>query len=153
MNNLLNAVVVGVGSLGQHHARIYAQNPKTSLLGVVDINSTTAHEIAAKWNTTAFTALDQIHDQIDLVSVAVPTIHHFEIASWCIEHGIPVLVEKPIAINIEEGNALVEKAEKHGVLLQVGHIERFNPAVVALGEYLDKPLFIESHRLVLLSPE
>lgn len=147
MNRPLNAIVAGVGSLGQHHARIYSEHPEINLLAVIDIDETVGKSIAEKWNTKWFHSIDEVQDTIDIASVVVPTESHLAVASNLINRGVSVLVEKPIAITVEEGEHLVQLAKEKGVLLQVGHIERFNPGVVGLGEYLEKPLFIESHRL------
>jgi predicted dehydrogenase len=147
MNQILNAIVVGVGSLGRHHARIFAENNKTRLLAVVDTDTETRARVAEEWNCLGVERLDDIRESIDLASVVVPTADHFAIASALLERGIPVLVEKPIAHTVEEGEQLVETARKKGVPLQIGHIERFNSGVMELGKYLDRPLFIESHRL------
>lgn len=147
MNQPLNAVVIGVGSLGKQHARVYAENPKTNLLAVVDTDAATCREIAKQWNTRPCSSLNEISEPIHLASVVVPTIAHFSIASTLLERGVPVLVEKPITMTVEEGETLIELAHKKGLTLQVGHIERFNPAVLQLGNHLHSPLFIESHRL------
>ncbi|MBN2329365.1 MAG: Gfo/Idh/MocA family oxidoreductase [Candidatus Omnitrophica bacterium] len=147
MTDQLNAVVVGVGSLGRHHARIYANHPKIRLAAVVDIDEKARTEHAQKWNCQAAASLDEIGEPIHLASVVVPTVAHFEIATQLIERGASVLIEKPIAMTVEEGRKIVHLAEDKGVAIQVGHIERFNPAMLALGDYLNKPLFIESHRL------
>ena len=143
----LNAVVMGVGALGRHHARVFAQHPEINLVAVVDTDEQARSACAEQWKCQGAVSLDDIKEPIDLASVAVPTSQHFAIASKLIERGIPVLVEKPIALTEEEGEQLVDLAEKHSAALQVGHIERFNPAVVELGNHLVNPLFIESHRL------
>lgn len=147
MPDPLNVVVVGAGSLGRHHARVYGYNGKTRLVAVVDTDPQVRSQASNEWNCQGASRLEDVTERIDLASVVVPTVDHLEIASWLIEHGIPVLVEKPIAMTVEEGEKLVELANKKGVILQVGHIERFNPGVMALGEHLNQPLFIESHRL------
>lgn len=147
MNQPLNAVVIGVGSLGKQHARVYAENPKTNLLAVVDTDAATCREIAKQWDTRPCASLAEITEPIHLASVVVPTIAHYSTASALLERGVPVLVEKPITMTVEEGEALIDLAHKKGLTLQVGHIERFNPAVLQLGNHLHSPLFIESHRL------
>lgn len=147
MPDLLNAVVIGVGALGQHHARIYANHPKTRLLAVVDSDEKARTDHAKKWGCQAAASLEELTEPIHLASVVVPTMAHYSIAARLLESGIPTLIEKPIAMTVEEGEGLVRLAEKRGVAVQVGHIERFNPAIQELGRYLDKPLFIESHRL------
>ncbi len=143
----LNAVVIGAGALGQHHARIYANNEKTRLAAVVDTDEEVRTRIASQWDCQAASSLDEVSEEIGLASVAVPTAEHFDIASRLIERGVPVLVEKPIAMTVSEGEKLVDLAREHHVPIQVGHIERFNPAVLELGKHLNSPLFIESHRL------
>lgn len=147
MTKILNAIVVGVGSLGQHHARVYAQNPKTQLLAVVDTDSSARLSASGKWGCQACSSIPEVQGRVDIASVVVPTESHRNVASWLINRGVSVLVEKPIAGSVEEGEALVELARSKSVILQVGHIERFNPGVLALGGYLRNPLFIESHRL------
>lgn len=147
MNDKLNAVVVGVGSLGKQHARIYSENLKTNLIAVVDTDSSTCNEIAKQWNTRACASLDEITEPIHLASVVVPTIAHHSIASTLLKRGVPVLVEKPVTMTVEEGMDLINLAKENNLTLQVGHIERFNPAVLKLGSHLTNPLFIESHRL------
>ncbi|MGC9329336.1 MAG: Gfo/Idh/MocA family oxidoreductase [Candidatus Hinthialibacter sp.] len=147
MTDQFNAVVVGVGSLGRHHARIYAGHPQIRLAAVVDIDEKARMENAQKWNCRAAASLDEISEPIHLASVVVPTAAHFEIAKQLIDRGASVLIEKPIAMTVEEGREIVRLAEEKSAAIQVGHIERFNPAMLALGDYLDKPLFIESHRL------
>ncbi|MEW6233888.1 MAG: Gfo/Idh/MocA family oxidoreductase [Candidatus Omnitrophota bacterium] len=147
MNEPLNAVVVGAGALGKHHARVYGYNEKTRLIAVVDVDGEARDRAANEWNCQGASSLEEVAGRIDLASVVAPTVNHYAIASWLIERGIPALVEKPIAISVEEGEKLAALARAKGVLLQVGHIERFNPGVLALGERLTNPLFIESHRL------
>ncbi|MBZ0258688.1 Gfo/Idh/MocA family oxidoreductase [bacterium] len=147
MSETLNAVVIGCGALGKHHVRIYAQNPDVNLLAVIDVDEEARRAAAEQWGCQAFASLDEVTESIHLASVVVPTIDHLNIARRLIESGVPVLVEKPIAISVEEGDAMVALAKEHDVILQVGHVERFNPAVLELGSRLNEPLFIESHRL------
>ncbi|MDP8242722.1 MAG: Gfo/Idh/MocA family oxidoreductase [Candidatus Hinthialibacter antarcticus] len=147
MTDSLNAVVIGCGSLGKHHARIYAQSENANLLAVVDVDEEARRAAADQWGCQAAASLDEVTEPIHLASVVVPTIDHLTVARRLLEAGVPVLVEKPIAISVEEGEAMVALAAKHDVILQVGHIERFNPAVLELGSRLNQPLFIESHRL------
>lgn len=147
MADKLNAVVVGVGALGRHHARVYAQHEKVRLVAVIDIDEQARHEQSTRWNCLGLASLEDLREPADLASVVVPTVSHAEVALRLIERGIPVLVEKPIALTVEEGQRLVEAAVRCNVPIQVGHIERFNPAVIELGRHLQTPLFIESHRL------
>ncbi len=139
--------VVGVGNLGQHHARIYAELPKVELVGVADINEKRAREIAYKYHTTPYIYYRDLFDKVDAVSIVVPTSLHHKVALDFIERGINVLVEKPVTSTLNEARQLVKAAHTNSVTLQVGHIERFNSAFLALKGIIKEPLYIESHRL------
>ncbi len=144
----LKTAVIGVGSLGQHHARVYANKPNVELVAVVDASPERAQEIAARHNTQALDSIDDLDlNALDAASVVVPTKDHYEVAEKLMTHGVHCLVEKPITLTASQGRELCRLADEHGVVLQVGHIERFNPAVVALAGVLTHPLFIETHRL------
>jgi len=147
MTDRLRVGVIGVGHLGQHHARILASMPGVELTAVVDIKRDRAEEIGAKYGAPAFTTADTLDTALDAVIIAVPTIDHVSVAQPFIERGTAVLVEKPIAASVAEADALVQLADAHGVLLAVGHTERFNPAVVAAWPLVSSPRFIEVHRL------
>jgi predicted dehydrogenase len=138
--------VIGVGHLGQHHARILAGLPDVELVGVVDVNPDQARAIAAKLGTTAFEDVEPLLGQLDAVSVVTPTIYHHEVASAFLKAGVPVLVEKPVCRTIAEADDLIALADKAGVPLQVGHIERFNPAFEELAKRPIKPKFVEAER-------
>jgi len=124
----LNVGVVGVGSMGQHHVRIYDELPTAELVGVFDADSECAEEIANKHDTVAM-ELNELLEATTAVSVAVPTQFHFDIATQCFEHGVSPLIEKPVVGDVETGEELRELAEKSDVTVQVGHVERFNPAI------------------------
>ena len=143
----IKVAVIGVGSLGQHHARNYRENPNCELIAVVDSDENRAKEIAKANKTNAVTDIDQILDDVDAVSVVVPTIYHFEIASKLLKQGKHVLVEKPITSTVEEAHQLVDIAHENNKILQVGHIERFNAPFLKIREVINKPAFIEAHRL------
>lgn len=143
----MKAVVIGVGHLGRHHARILAALPGVSLAGVVDTNRERAVQIANEHSTAAFDDAGEIRETIDVAVVAVPTASHAKIALPLIESGVHTLIEKPIAQTVAEADALIAAAKSAGVVLAVGHSERFNPAVVAARPYLSDPRFIEVHRL------
>jgi predicted dehydrogenase len=149
---MVKVAVIGVGHLGRQHARLYAELPGVELAGVVDILKPRAEEIAGLCKTTAFTDYHDIFGKVDAVSLAVPTIHHAQIGIDLLEHGIDVLVEKPIATTLEEAQALIDAARRHGRVLQVGHVERFNPVVAAAREAATRPQFFEIHRLAAFSP-
>ena len=142
----LRAGVVGVGSLGQHHARIYAELPGTRLVGVVDADRRRAQEIAARHGARVFPDPGAPAAEIDLATVATPTTAHESAALPLIEAGVPVLVEKPIAADVAAAERLIAAAGSRGLPLMVGHTERFNPAVAALIERAGDPRFIEIHR-------
>jgi predicted dehydrogenase len=139
--------VVGVGHLGQHHARIFGAMAGVTLVGVADINRQRAEEVAAKHGTTPFTEAQALLDRVDAVSIAVPTVSHLEVATPFLERRKAVLIEKPLAASVEEADRLIASAERHGAVLATGHTERFNPAVEAARPLIDNPRFIEVHRL------
>ncbi len=139
--------VVGVGYLGKFHAEKYAGMENVELVGVVDTNRNSAYSIASNFNTKAFYSHLDLIGKVDAVSIAVPTPEHFKISKVFLENDIDVLIEKPITTTVEEANELIRIAELGGTIIQVGHLERFNPAVVELQGVIKKPMFIESHRL------
>ncbi len=143
----LRVGVIGVGHLGQHHARIYSLLPNTRLIAIQDLDNTRGELIANRYGVTFFENLENLLSQVDAVSVAVPTSAHYSVVKTCLEAGLHVLVEKPITSTIEEGHDLVRLAKDKQVILQVGHIERFNPVVDVARSYIDKPGFLECHRL------
>ena len=147
MSQLVKVGVAGVGHMGKEHARIYSELQEAELVGVHDSNPDTARKIAAKCKTRAFGSLEEMVDAVDAASIVTPTSTHLAIAEPFLKRGKHVLVEKPIAMNTEEARKLVDLAEKHGAKLAVGHVERFNPVLVALEERLGRPRFIEAHRL------
>jgi predicted dehydrogenase len=143
----LRVGVVGVGYLGRFHAQKYAAQPETTLVAIVDTDVPRAAEIAAECHTTALTDHHQLFGQVDCVSIAVPTQFHYAVARDFLSHGIDVLVEKPMTVTAAEGRALVELAAQQRRILQVGHLERFNPALRSLSGILTAPRFIECHRV------
>jgi len=139
--------VVGVGYLGRHHARIYSELPGVELVGVVDINQERAKEVAELYSTTAFFDYRDLFGKVDAVSIVVPTVIHRDIAGGFIEEGINILIEKPVTTSLKEAKELMEMANRNKVVLQVGHIERFNSAVVELSKIVDHPIFIDCSRM------
>jgi predicted dehydrogenase len=139
--------VVGVGHLGREHARIYASLPDVELVGVSDRDRSRASAIASKYGTGSFSDHSELLEMASAVSVAVPTIDHCSLVRDAFEAGTHVLVEKPITSTVDEAAELVEMAKARGLILQVGHVERYNPAVQAITERVTRPLFIECHRL------
>ncbi len=144
--------VVGVGALGQHHARVYASMPQVSLVGVVDALPARAAEIAGALDTRAVSDYRELLGRVDAVSIATPTTLHAEIGERFLRAGTHVLVEKPISNTLEDAQRLISAAKENRRVLQVGHLERFNPAVRALREIVKRPRFFEAHRMGLFSP-
>jgi predicted dehydrogenase len=144
--NRLRMAVIGVGHLGKHHARILAAQPDVELVGVVDANSATAQAVADSCKTEAFESHHDLPDGVEAVSIAAPTLFHHSIARSFLKRGVPVLVEKPITSTLAQADELVEIAAAQGVPLQVGHIERFNPAFEDLSARPINPKLIESER-------
>jgi predicted dehydrogenase len=144
--------VVGVGALGRHHARHLAGLDDVRLVGVCDIDPARAAEVAAEVGTRCFADLDDMLREVEAVTVAVPTLAHAEIGLRALGCGVPVLMEKPLSDSLADADALIDRARRAGVQLQVGHIERFNRAVRAAEPYLDGPRYIESQRLAPFQP-
>ena len=143
---------VGTGNFGRHHARVYASLPDAELVAVVDSDRTRAREVAAEFGCEYRTAAEDLPARVRAASVAVPTSHHASVGSLLLRRGVDVLVEKPIAHDIEAASQLVETAEANDRILQVGHLERFNPAVQAAVAAATLPLFFEVHRMSPFSP-
>jgi predicted dehydrogenase len=139
--------VIGVGHLGQHHARLLASMDGVELVGICDINRGRADEISAKFGAPAFTDSRELLGRVDAVTVAVPTVAHLDVALPFLQTGVATLIEKPIAPSIADADRLVEAAERGGAMLATGHTERFNPAVAAALPIISEPRFIEIHRL------
>jgi predicted dehydrogenase len=143
----LRTAVIGVGHLGQHHARLLAAMDDVELVGVADIRADRAAEVAGRCGAKAFTDARELLGAVDAVSVAVPTEAHVDVALPFLERGTAVLVEKPLAVSVGEADRLIAAAARSGALLGAGHTERFNPAVAAALPLVDQPRFIEIHRL------
>ncbi len=143
----LRVGVIGVGHLGEYHLQKYRDIPLVDLVGVVDTNPRRAEEIARNYEVKAYGGHQEILDIVDAVSLAVPTEIHFDVARDILSAGVHVLIEKPITYDIKDADGLLGLARENGVVLQVGLIERFNPAVVEMESMLNKPVFIESHRM------
>ncbi len=151
MSNLTIGVV-GLGHLGSLHAKMLSQAEGATLAAVYDTDDEKARHIAEEYNTRAAESFEDLIDSVDALSIATPTSTHFDIAAAAIRRGIPVFLEKPITETVTQARELNALAAEHGVAIQVGHIERFNPAIVALDDYNIAPLFVESHRLAQFNP-
>ena len=150
--DLPRIAVVGVGAFGRNHLRVIHESDHASLAGIFDSDSHRAEEAAAKYGCSIFRSLDDLARHADGAVVATPTITHSDVGCRLMELGLDVLVEKPIAHSIPAAQALVAAAARTGRILEAGHLERFNPAVIALGAVITKPLFFEIHRLSEFSP-
>lgn len=148
----LRAGVIGVGYLGRFHAQKWAEVEGVELVGVADRDANRARCVAAEVGTVAYDDYRPLLNKVDLVSVAVPTEHHYRVVRDCLKASVHVLVEKPIAQRVEEADQLIELAHARGLTLQVGHLERFNPAWLALQPHVTSPRFIEAHRLAPFKP-
>ena len=144
---MLKVGVIGTGSIGQHHARIFSDLQSVELVGIVDINSGRAEEIASRFNCKPYVNYMDIMNRVDAVSIAVPTALHHKIAMDFLMSNKDILLEKPITSTIQEAEELISEAEKRDLIFQVGHIERFNTGVSLISGLVDKPQFIESRRI------
>lgn len=152
MSQPINVAVIGVGHLGKFHAQKYAASEDCKLVAVVDADEETARHIAREHGAEGLTDYQDILDRVDAVSLVVPTSLHFDIARDCLDAGIHCLIEKPITETVEEAQALIDIARDKNLVLQVGHIERFNAVMMDIDELLDEPRFIESSRLAPFTP-
>jgi predicted dehydrogenase len=150
--NKIKVGVVGTGHLGNLHAKMYSQISTAELVGVYDADMEKARRVAAEHGTRAFDDLDHLLDVVQAVNIATTTTAHFDVGIKALERGIHTFIEKPITETIDQAKILVARAEEKNLALQVGHIERFNPAILALEQYKIRPLFIESHRLAQFNP-
>jgi len=146
----LRAAAIGVGSLGRHHARNYAEfarEGRVEFVGACDLDPVAAQKIAAEHSSNHFTDWRELLDRVDVVSIATPTETHCQIACAFLERGVHVLVEKPIAITLDEADKMIAASKGSGAKLMVGQLERFNPAMVALRPHVTQPLYFEIHRV------
>jgi len=150
--NKLNVGVIGVGHLGSLHTKMYAQMEGATLVGVYDADAAKARTVAEEYKTKAFASIDELLAAVQAVSIVTTTKSHFDVASKALSRGIHTFIEKPITETIEQAKALIAVADAKQLQIQVGHIERFNAAILALESYNIKPLFIESHRLAQFNP-
>ncbi len=148
----IRVAVIGAGVFGRHHLRVLNQSLNATLVGVVDSDAERAAQAAAEHNCLTFATLGELKGNVDAAIVAVPTSLHGDVGCELLESGIDVLVEKPIAADLASARRLVDTAAEHERILQIGHLERFNPAVAALKKITTIPLFFEIHRLSLFSP-
>ena len=151
--------MAGAGAFGRNHLRVYREL-ETAGLGIVlaaavEPDSALAADAAAKYEVPVFPSIEKLLAadlKLDAATVAVPTVHHHSVASELLDAGLDLLIEKPLATNLDEADALIEKAEKNNRIVQTGHLERFNPAVMAVEPKLRRPMFFEAHRLSIFTP-
>ncbi len=146
MSKKIRTGVIGVGYLGQYHAEKYANHPEVELVGIVDADPARSAAIAAKLGTRAFGRAEELFGKVDALSIVVPTVHHFQVARQCLQKGIHLLLEKPITATLEQADELIDLASHGKLVLQVGHIERFNPAVRAVKSGLRTPNYLQAER-------
>jgi predicted dehydrogenase len=149
---MIRVAVIGAGTFGREHARVYSEVAGAHLVAVCDIDQSRGRSAAERYGATFITDYHELIGNIDAVSLAVPTGSHSSIACELLESGIAVLVEKPIARTIEEADRIIESAKRSRAVLQVGHLERFNPAVISAARILAEPRFFEAHRLSVFTP-
>lgn len=148
----IKTAVIGTGYLGEFHAQKYQQLKQTDLVAVVDTDLQRAQAIAKQCKTDALTDYTTLVGQVDAVSIVTPTQTHYEIGKFCLEHGIHVLMEKPITVTIDEAQTLIDLAAQHQLVLQVGYLERFNPILVHSMDRIHNPQFFESNRIMPFNP-
>jgi predicted dehydrogenase len=144
--------VIGTGHLGQLHTKMFQQISNCELIGIYDSNPDNLNHVAKEYNVKPFGSINDMLKDVDAVSIAVTTSAHFQVAEKCLEHNKHVFIEKPITTLISEGEKLVKTAADKKLIIQVGHIERFNPALLAVEEFIIQPMFIQSDRLAQFNP-
>ncbi|MGH9592708.1 MAG: Gfo/Idh/MocA family oxidoreductase, partial [Bryobacteraceae bacterium] len=148
----IRVAVVGAGDFGRNHARVYRELDDVELVGIVDANSERAQKIAAEFSTQVFAGVESLAGRVDAASVAVPTLEHAKAGRRLLKSGIDVLVEKPMAASLAEADELIAAAADGKRILQVGHLERFNPGIAAVMPVIKRPLYFEVHRLGVFTP-
>lgn len=150
--NKIRVAVVGAGDFGRNHARVYRELPGAELVGIVDANAERAAKIAQEFSTEVISDMESLAGRVDAASVVVPTVAHSRVGCRLLELGIDVIVEKPMAASQYEADELISTADRGGRILQVGHLERFNPGIVAVMPVVNHPLYFEVHRLGVFTP-
>jgi predicted dehydrogenase len=151
-SNRIRVAVAGCGEFGRNHVRVYREMECAELVGVYDLDAVRAAALATEFETRVLTSLEELSGKVDAVSVAVPTVAHAEVGSRLMDLGLDILVEKPMAKDLADADRLLAAAKRNGRILQVGHVERFNPAVLAVQPIIKRPLFFEVHRLGVFTP-
>lgn len=149
---MLKIGVIGAGHLGKIHIRLWKEIPNATVVGFFDSNPETAAKVEKEFGVTAFSSMDELIAACDAIDIVTPTLFHYEVARLAIRNGKHIFIEKPITHTVEEGKKLVALIREAGIKAQIGHVERFNPAFIASKDYLQNPLFIETHRLAEFNP-
>ncbi|MBI4483599.1 MAG: Gfo/Idh/MocA family oxidoreductase [Acidobacteria bacterium] len=149
---MIRIAVIGTGSWGRQHVRVLSVLPGVQLAGICDADLQNGQQVAAEFAARFFPDVAALGQEVDAAVVAVPTVHHHRVARQLLEAGVHVMVEKPLTLTLEEADSLIAAARQKGCLLHVGHLERFNPAVVALRPLVTRPQFFEAHRLSVFTP-
>jgi predicted dehydrogenase len=148
----VRVAVVGAGDFGRNHARVYRELPGAELIGIVDADPARAGQVAKEFSTEVLPDIESLAGRVDAASVAVPTVEHAQVGCRLLELGVDVIVEKPIAASLAEADELLSAAARSNRILQVGHLERFNPGIVAVMPAMNRPLYFEVHRLGVFTP-
>ena len=149
---MLNAGVLGAGHLGKIHLKLLHQSAKYNLVGFFDADQEASKKVEAEFGYKSFPTMEALIDACDMVDVVTPTVHHFECAKKVVTAGKHLFIEKPVTHTVQEAEDLLSLVKKHGVMGQVGHVERFNPAFMAVNTMIENPMFIEAHRLAEFNP-
>lgn len=152
MNDKIRIGVIGSGHLGTIHAKLWRQHNNAVLAGIYDVDVDKAKTTAANFNCNFYQSITELLEQSDAVTIATPTMNHHEVANICIENKVHCLIEKPITETYDQAQKIISSANKNNIVIQVGHVERFNPALESLKKYNLAPLFIEAHRLAQFKP-
>jgi len=145
--NKIKVGVIGIGNLGQHHVRVYSQMEDVQIVGIADINQKKLDKISQQYSVQKYLDYRELLDKVDAVSIVVPTLLHYCISKDFLFHKVHCFIEKPITVNINEAQELIDLSRQNNIIIQVGHIERFNPAIIEAQQYIKKPKFIEAYRL------
>ncbi|WP_224490334.1 Gfo/Idh/MocA family protein [Robertkochia flava] len=149
---MLKAGVLGAGHLGKIHLKLLQQSDQYELVGFYDPDADNAKKVSEEFGYTYFSSIDELIDRVDMVDIVTPTLSHYDCAIKAVSKGKHIFLEKPITKTVEEARAIIEMAREKGVMGQVGHVERFNPAFMSVAEKLENPMFIETHRLAEFNP-
>lgn len=144
--------VIGAGYLGTFHAEKYANNSQAEIVAIIDTDKAKARQLASVYNVNAYSSVNDCVDNIDAASIVTVTAAHYDIAKQLLARAIPILIEKPITVTVDEADELIALAQQQQVIIQVGHLERYNSAIMTLRQQIDNPRFIESHRIAPFTP-